>query len=387
MIAKIKNQGSLKSRYGRWTILEVLSKGRRGKDCLCQCDCGGVAVVAATSLRAGRSTQCEECAKKTRRFPNSKYDHSEWLGKKFGKLTVIGFGEVTKNDGTLYICECECGYVKGYSGSKLKKGKIVQCLHCSNSQKGTKHGFYKYPEYKIWQSIKRRCLCPSDKAYPRYGGRGISIYMGWAESFSVFIKDVGFRPEEGLALDRIDNNRGYEPGNVRWASHMVNCNNTRKNVHYEQGGVKYTARELAQKFSVPYSRMNWCLIRYGIDWVFDNIEKVREIKRKRPNILLEEKMVGSRPQGIPHRLYTKCLRVVFEQSYDFSSLYDTGVFGKEFFSDPKQVVLSGGEFVLEVDTEAFDGQEIHFVRVKDGCWKNSSPLLMAHIREYKQVSL
>jgi hypothetical protein len=385
MKEKIKNKGSLKSRYGKWTILDVIPRGRQGKDCLCRCDCGHEAIVAATSLRGGRTTQCTECAKKINRFPNSKYDHSKWLGKKFGKLTVIGFGEVTGADGTLYICECECGFTKGYSGSKLKNGKIMQCLHCSNSAKGKKHGFYKYPEYKVWQSIKSRCTNPSDKGYPAYGGRGISICKEWAESFETFIEDIGFRPQEGLTLDRIDNDRGYEPGNVRWVTHMINSNNTRKNVRYTKNGATYTARELAEKFSVPYSRMNWCLIRYGIDWVFDNIERVREIKRKKLCTSFGGKMVESFRNALPDRLYIKCHKLAFEQST--ATLYDSGLVERLFFSNPKDVNVSEGEIVLDVSAaEVRAYSKAPFVPVKDGCWKSSCLIHMAHIREYKKPS-
>lgn len=66
--------------------------------------------------------------------------------------------------------------------------------------------------------MKKRCLVPTDRAYPRYGGRGIDIDPRWIESFEVFLADVGERPSPELSLDRIDNDRGYWPGNVRWAT-------------------------------------------------------------------------------------------------------------------------------------------------------------------------
>lgn len=192
------------------------------------------------------------------------------MGKRFGKLVIVGFGEVTRNDGTLYICRCDCGYEKGYCGSKLKAGRIKQCRFCAAVERSTKHGHYNKPEYKIWQAIKSRCLNPKDKQYPNYGQRGISIYPEWADDFQVFFEAVGERPLEGLTLDRIDNNKGYEPGNVRWVTHRVNCNNTRRNRIFEKDGKQYTVRQLADLFQVPYSTMNWLLLRYGIDHVFEN---------------------------------------------------------------------------------------------------------------------
>jgi hypothetical protein len=48
----------------------------------------------------------------------------------------------------------------------------------------------------------------------------------WEHSFADFFAYVGPAPS-GTTLDRIDNNKGYEPGNVRWATKTVQARNTR----------------------------------------------------------------------------------------------------------------------------------------------------------------
>ncbi len=90
-----------------------------------------------------------------------------------------------------------------------------------------KHGLSNTPEYKCWQQIKARCLSPKHRAYPDYGGRGITIFEEWANDFQSFLSHVGPRPSDRHSLDRIDNSRGYAPGNVHWATSDVQTANQR----------------------------------------------------------------------------------------------------------------------------------------------------------------
>lgn len=52
----------------------------------------------------------------------------------------------------------------------------------------------------------------------------------WAGSFKAFSKDVGERPTPAHSLDRIDNNKGYYKGNVRWATSEEQSNNRNNNL-------------------------------------------------------------------------------------------------------------------------------------------------------------
>ena len=63
--------------------------------------------------------------------------------------------------------------------------------------------------------MRERCNNPNNKDYPRYGGRGITVCEQWSR-YANFIADMGLPPSPEAQLDRIDNDRGYEPGNVRW---------------------------------------------------------------------------------------------------------------------------------------------------------------------------
>ena len=87
----------------------------------------------------------------------------------------------------------------------------------------------KTPEYDIWKAMKQRCANPNCKEFKDYGGRGITVCAEWAKDFGAFIASVGRRPAKGLTLDRIDNSKGYEPGNVRWATRAEQSRNRRVN--------------------------------------------------------------------------------------------------------------------------------------------------------------
>lgn len=90
-----------------------------------------------------------------------------------------------------------------------------------------KHGHSKRPEYKCWQQIKARCYNPNVYAYPDYGGRGIGMYEGWLNDFEAFFAHVGPRPTPEHSLDRLDNDKNYEPGNIAWRTSKEQNNNRR----------------------------------------------------------------------------------------------------------------------------------------------------------------
>jgi len=83
--------------------------------------------------------------------------------------------------------------------------------------------------YKVWTSMKQRCVNPSDEAYENYGGRGITVCESWANDFHrfrVWAEDHGYRV--GLTIDRVDNDAGYCPENCRWTDRQTQNVNKRQ---------------------------------------------------------------------------------------------------------------------------------------------------------------
>jgi len=93
--------------------------------------------------------------------------------------------------------------------------------------------------YRLWTHIKTRCLNSKSDNFQYYGGRGLGMWSGWAALYECFeqdiIAEIGPHPGDGWSLDRIDNDKGYEPGNVRWATASMQNRNRRPWTVRKQG--------------------------------------------------------------------------------------------------------------------------------------------------------
>ena len=155
----------------------------------CQCACGEQSRVRVKDLLSSRSMQCRKCADKN--MDNAK---------------SIPLDELKR---------------RAYLGHEAK------------AQKRAKYwGSYDLIEvrrvYTIMNGACSRCNNPNATAYPNYGGRGIQFkFSSPTEATKWVLDNIGARPSALYSIDRIDNDRHYEPGNLRWATRVEQARNKR----------------------------------------------------------------------------------------------------------------------------------------------------------------
>jgi len=174
-------------------------------------------------------------------------------GLKFGGLTAI---RPLIEDGAKikWVCSCECGGETVTCGTRLKTGHTKSCgcrISSVLKERNTTHGLRQTPEYRIWAGMNNRCHNPNENSYPRYGGRGITVCDEWRDDFMAFFSHIGPRPSVKHSIDRIDNDLGYKPGNVRWATREQQSRNRECIVEHEFNGVRATIPELAAIHGYP----------------------------------------------------------------------------------------------------------------------------------------
>lgn len=194
-------------------------------------------------------------------------DITEYIGKKFGRLTILKEGTSVKYGKTTMrkvLCKCDCGTEKEIDFNSVKGGKSTSCgcFNRENSKKiHTKHGMamlktgVRHPDYCIWMKMKSRCLNPNDKSYKNYGGRGIKVCDRWKESFESFIEDMGWRPNKNYSIERIKYNGDYCPENCKWIHKSEQSKNSRRVKLIEYNGNFYCLSDLCRLLKLPYSTM------------------------------------------------------------------------------------------------------------------------------------
>jgi hypothetical protein len=177
------------------------------------------------------------------------------VGTRIERIVILS-PPVTRGKHAYSRTRCDCGKEWEARRDAIAAGRIKSCGCLGKEIRAasrTKHGMtsreFIPPEYQSWASMIQRCCNPKSRAFKNYGARGISVCERWRVSFAAFYGDMGAR-SRGLSLERIDNERGYEPGNCRWATQAEQMQNTRRTRVVEINGLKLSMAEAARALGV-----------------------------------------------------------------------------------------------------------------------------------------
>ena len=153
-------------------------------------------------------------------------------GNKFGRLKVINSAGSAPT-GVIWLCECECGNFRKVLSGDLRRGKTVSC-GCGRRGRNSIHfsGFEDIGSH-YWGHVLSNART-----------RNLEFNISKNYAWNLFVKQnkkcalsdllITLDPsgkKQSASLDRIDNSKGYIPGNIQWLHKDIN---KMKNVHDQQ---------------------------------------------------------------------------------------------------------------------------------------------------------
>lgn len=200
---------------------------------------------------------------------------TEWLGKRFGRLTVVDFAHAEPPyRGWLWVCRCDCGNIRTLMVGDVKQGKTRSCgcLHNEVCVEKASKFMYSVKEHKrlysIYNGIKKRCYRASEPRYKDYGARGIKMCDDWLNArtgFDNFVEwSLSNEYSEDKTIDRIDVNGDYEPANCRWVSLIEQSLNKRDTLWVSYKGEHVPLKVLCDRLGVNYDTVHNRV--YALNW-------------------------------------------------------------------------------------------------------------------------
>ncbi len=161
------------------------------------------------------------------------------------------------------ICRCDCGAQIVTSIIDVVRGKSQSCGCLAkeiNREKNFVHGLTHHPFMRVFYDVRSRCYNPKDVGYHNYGGRGIKMCEQWKDNVKIFYDwaiENGW--QQGLDINRINNDGDYEPTNCNCVTRKVNSRNRRVNRYITFNGETKCLSEWSEILQIGRSALNWRL--------------------------------------------------------------------------------------------------------------------------------
>lgn len=235
------------------------------------------------------------------------YNAIDWEGYKIGRLTVTHLvGRHNTRRTLVWSANCICGNTAEVTSAELSAGDTKSCgclkdeymaeANKKFKEKHLTHGMAGTVEHKAWKRIKQRCLNKNSEEYEVYSKIGISD--SFAEDFMNFYNDIGPIPNDfvgRVSVDRKDNTKPYEEGNVRWANDEQQARNKGKYSNNKSGinGVYlHKPKTGSDKWAATWYDENkkqrtkyFSIEKYGDELAFFLACETRDITIQRMNLL------------------------------------------------------------------------------------------------------
>lgn len=183
-------------------------------------------------------------------------------GKQFGDYIVL-----SSSNGIHKVKCSKCGFEKSVISNILYNRIGLSHQECGIF---VKDKYYK-KLHSIWSSLKTRTNNKNCHAYKDYGGRGItSIDFEYFNDFYNYAKPLLMDAEKeyntfNLSIDRIDNDKAYSFGNIRFVTAYIQNRNRRTNkncIGISQNGEIYHFKvisDFAKQHNLCKSCITLCL--------------------------------------------------------------------------------------------------------------------------------
>lgn len=195
------------------------------------------------------------------------------VGTRFGKWEVLGEAGMR---GYRRMIRVACPHGETIvQADNLLAGKSLGCRSCGL----TTHSLSQTPEYSVCYLAIRRCVDPTVNDFEHYGGKDVPVCVqsdwhtpgnlgiGAARMTQYILDRIGPRPSPRHQIDRINNSRGYEHGNLHWVMPAQNCRNRSNNRELTHCGKTQCVAAWSEEIGVGASTI-WHRLNSGDpDWL------------------------------------------------------------------------------------------------------------------------